>query len=767
MLVDLNNLPGYERQFNDYNLQVTDEADYQQPGVVTDSVLLIGTAIDGPVEFPVSVRRMAEAEDLFGGMVASNGLPNEMSLVRGLREVYAAGCRDIRLMRVGGSFATGELLGNTTTQTKTSHIREIVGQVGGSQETVIALTLPANSTLVPDGVAVRVNNEIQTFGYAINYATAEVTFQPGWFNAGDPVYISYAYDTEIATHDVANETLVKDTDKTYYLQHGPLVYGTLSVFVGGTEMPATSLDGSTVYWTYDEAANKITFVEVPAGTVTANYTYKELQRGSSYVTGKIGGATQTFTLTNTPLPDSVVLYANNQVVPKEAYTVNVTDKKIFLQPGYADALTTLEAEYNYSTTAQFAPSLSFRGMHPGVVYNGATITLDVPTDPVNATLTFQRPAGKGGQDMTFQLAQFATLGKLVDAINHDPRNTYIRVSTNAPDMPTGAMKAGNVVLSGGTDGPKPSDYDYKERMYELLTKAYELLMDYDVDIVVPLDVYADDSASGNRNFADQLANFCAAVSMANSETIGIIGVKPLADIDLNSIKAKADALCAPGANEHFLKDANGNFIYDDKGNKIDVGRFICVVAGPEAVVQNEQLGLYATPAASLLAGLVSMLPPHYGPLNKTVTGVMGLRYNYSLSQLNRLTGAQYVTLRTRPGSSSVIVTDAPTASNPASDYRRLTTMRVVAAAVGLVRLACEPFLGLPNSPANRGAMATAINSKLQAFKLAGAINDFKFQIFASTKDQLLGKALIDLTIYPALELTKINTTVTLRPPVNS
>ncbi|AOQ24709.1 hypothetical protein MTAT_20540 [Moorella thermoacetica] len=768
MVVDLSNLPGFERIYNDFNLQVNDEADYQpNTGVVTDGVLLIGTAVDGPVEFPVSVRRLTEAEDLFGGMVAPNGLPNEMSLIRGMRELYAAGCRDIRLMRIGGTFATGELLGQETVQTVVSHIRETIGQVSGSEETVITISLPANSFLVPDSVLVKVDNEPQTFGYTVDYSAAKVTFQPGWFNTGANVYIGYQYDTEIATHEVTNEPLVKDTATTFYLQHGPLVYGTLSVYVDGTEMPATSLDGLTVYWTYDEASNKITFVEAPSGAVTANYTYKELQRSSGYVTGKIGGSTQSFTLSYVPIADSVVLYANKSALPKTAYTVNATDKKVFLQPGYADMLATVEAEYNYSTTSSFIPKLEFRGIYPGAVYNGTMVTLEVPDEtPAKAVISFKKPAGKGGQDFSLYLANYPTLGKLVDAINNDQRNRYLRVSTNAPDMPAGLLKGATVVLAGGTDGPKPSDYDYKEKMYDLLSHAYELLMDYNAAFVVPLDVYADDPASGNRNFAEQLANFCAAVSMANSETLGIIGVKPVADISLETLKNKVDSLCASGSNQYFLKDANGDYIYDDKGNLIDVGRFISVVAGPEVVTQNEQIGLYATSPATFFAGLISMLPPHVGALNRTVTGALGLRFSYSLSQQNRLTAARYVTLRTRPGSSNVIVTDAPTAAVPDSDYRRLTTMRVVATAVGLVRLACEPFVGLPNSPENRGAMATAITSKLQGLQKEGAILDFKFQIFASTKDQLLGHALIDLTIYPALELTKISTTVTLRPPVN-
>lgn len=754
--LELTNLPGNRRVYRDYNLQVSEN---EAPGVLTDSVLLIGTAVDGPVNVPYQVRRLVDAENLFGKMVDKNGLPAEVSLVRGARELYAAGCRDVRLMRIGGAYAEAEITGEPVAQTDVAHIVETVGYAQAAPKTEISLPLPVGATLVYGSVAVRVDDYPQTTGFVVDYANQKVTFQEGWFKAGASVYISYRYEVEASRETVTGETPVKgDSDTVYYLLHGPIVEGTLKVYVDGVEV--------TTGWTYTASENKIEFATPPDGAVTVDYQYKVLEQVTAYTTGTLEGSAQVLTLSHKPLTESMVLYlyANNSVIPKEGYTVVVQEKKVVLYPGYAPPFAEIKAEYDYMETVEVTPTLTIRSVYPGSMYNEVKVSYSVDANGVG-TLSFIKPTSKPGQSFSAVVTDYATLGDLAQAVNKDPRNTYVRLSTNMPEASPVTLRPATVWLSGGSDGPKPSDYDYEQKMYELLEEAYELLRDYDVDFVVPLDVYADAPAPGGRNFAEQLAKFCAVASMTNSETIGIIGVRPLPDNAPATIKAKVDALCSPSVNEYYLKDDNGAYVYDDDGNKIDIGRFIVVVAGPEVVFQNEQLGVYAASPAAAFAGVVSALPAHYGVVGRPLQGVLNLRYTYSYSQINRLLGARYVTLHIKPGVAGVFVTDGLTAAAPGSDYRRLTTMRIVASAIQLIRYACEPYYGLPNTPENRGAMSTAIESVLKSMKEAGALSDYKFQIFASLTDQVLGRALIDLTLVPAFEIVHIKTTVTLRPAI--
>ena len=85
---------------------------------LTDSVLIIGPAVDGPVERPVRVNNVGDIESVFGPVTYSGQYPgpngetgatettsnyNGNALVKALREVQSGGAADIRLWRVGGT----------------------------------------------------------------------------------------------------------------------------------------------------------------------------------------------------------------------------------------------------------------------------------------------------------------------------------------------------------------------------------------------------------------------------------------------------------------------------------------------------------------------------------------------------------------------------------------------------------------------------------------------------------------------------------------
>lgn len=89
-------------------------------GPITDTVLVIGTAPDGPTGEPVRINT-AHAEILFGPLLyntyykpyVSNGPTsgdyNGNTLLKGLNEVALGGCSNILLMRVGGTYASSAI----------------------------------------------------------------------------------------------------------------------------------------------------------------------------------------------------------------------------------------------------------------------------------------------------------------------------------------------------------------------------------------------------------------------------------------------------------------------------------------------------------------------------------------------------------------------------------------------------------------------------------------------------------------------------------
>jgi hypothetical protein len=107
------------------------------------SVLIIGTAADGPLYEPVAVRSVADAKEIFGDFGGG-------TLIRGIEEVYltAGGPVDIRGLRLGGGKKAKLTIAETTAT---------AGTLSAEQETGYAILLEA---IVPGDIYNRV-----TIGY--------------------------------------------------------------------------------------------------------------------------------------------------------------------------------------------------------------------------------------------------------------------------------------------------------------------------------------------------------------------------------------------------------------------------------------------------------------------------------------------------------------------------------------------------------------------------------------------------------------------------
>ena len=118
---DVSKIPGLLVEFKDGGLA------YRQDTTVipsTRSVLLLGTAIDGPVMNPVAVDG-STAEAIFGKGIDGSGKPNGATLPEAFNQLYKAGCRDIRMMRVSGKAPTATITAhNTGVTTETLKVQE-------------------------------------------------------------------------------------------------------------------------------------------------------------------------------------------------------------------------------------------------------------------------------------------------------------------------------------------------------------------------------------------------------------------------------------------------------------------------------------------------------------------------------------------------------------------------------------------------------------------------------------------------------------------
>ena len=121
-------LPAHLVQYKDGGLQLTREEATQSES--TGSILILGTATDGPVGEPVKVD--SQTYELFGKSVNDDGVPNGATLTTAFEEAYKFGCRDTRLMRISGAPATASIKGPERVINVIKYVEQFLGTGQGN-----------------------------------------------------------------------------------------------------------------------------------------------------------------------------------------------------------------------------------------------------------------------------------------------------------------------------------------------------------------------------------------------------------------------------------------------------------------------------------------------------------------------------------------------------------------------------------------------------------------------------------------------------------
>jgi len=689
-------LPGVLAEFKDGGLVLRNDPNPPQ----TQSIVFLGTAVDGPVGEPVAVDA-ATVETVFGRAVNPNGTSNGSTLVKAFEQAYTAGCRDIRLVRISGDKATSSIKASSISFTTEKSNSEILGSAPGNDADTF--TLSSNE--------IQVNSvQIQADRIIVSSNSYEVT------NGDD--------DTSTKAVVAIDANSVKSNSKVY------ITY--------------TKTDGTAVTDSFDANGSNAEYAIEYIPAINEDNDY------------------------------SIELYANGVIVNSEAFEIDATDEeapKFVLKPGYVDLNSILEISYTYTNTASEDSVIEFESVYAGSVYNETTVAVQeiVNTSSVviGKKVVITKPTSKQNTSvneapMEFSSLDYPTFDLLKNAINNNALNNVVvaKVNTRYSDVETSDLTIqAATALTGGADSTRLT----KEQAYTALQKAYENLENYSVDFVVPVGVYADSVLAGKyKSFAYQLSLACAVMTYRNKTTLGVIGMTPVEDTSLATIKTKVNDSLSKGL-DFFMRDKAGNELKDSDGNRIDLGRYISVLAGPDVLFGSNRFGIYSDSAASVYAAMLTTMRAQSATTNKRVPGILGLRYNLSSSQLDQLTNARYVTLKTKNNGAEVVVVDGVTAAQGTSDYRRLSTMRIVKDVVDQVREVADPFIGEPNEVAQRNALSAAIEKRLGVLREQGEIMNYTFNIIATPQMQLVGQAQVELTIVPAMELRQITTVISLRP----
>lgn len=369
------------------------------------------------------------------------------------------------------------------------------------------------------------------------------------------------------------------------------------------------------------------------------------------------------------------------------------------------------------------------------------------------------------------------------------------------------------VLSDGSGVRYSEDTITPSQRFSLMTRAYELLLNHDVDIILacgsPIDMTGLASA---ESFGYQMANFCYQATKEYNACVGVLGVQPptqavagtgipslavqdahvtalrafntgtggLLGIDFGVYDGITD-VSADGVPDKFAFWATtdeviptgsppasaSNIRKDAKKNPIDIGAYISVVAN-WVRYRNESgsrlypdRGYYNGPGDGVYAGMMSILPPEESTTNQIVSGCEPLR-DYSPRQVNRLSGARFVSFWTQPHG-FVVASGMTGAYNISETYRsdfvRLTTVQITHEVISAVRVVASPFIGKPNNTTNRSALEAAIDEGLGKLQERGALEGFRFSLVSTPTMRVLGQIIVDLTIVPAFEIQEIRVRV--------
>jgi hypothetical protein len=207
----------------------------------------------------------------------------------------------------------------------------------------------------------------------------------------------------------------------------------------------------------------------------------------------------------------------------------------------------------------------------------------------------------------------------------------------------------------------------------------------------------------------------------------------------------------------------GNVKLDDNSKKIDLGKYLCAVAIFGRVTDdiNPRKPAYITNAAAIVAGMLPLVSPVDSLINMRVPGLT-IDYRLETKTVDVACGLGLIVAKNEAG--LAVIADSPTFACESSDYKRLTTVRIVGKIAEELRAAAKPYIGKGMSAPKRAAFESAIGEVLKA-NLAGepiqTITNGSFKVEQSAADRVVGKMKVSVTIVPVFELRQVTFSVNL------
>lgn len=733
---------------------------------LTKKIILLGTAVDGPLFELVDLRNNVQlAESIFGNYI-TDGRRNGSTLMKYFKYYVDAGCNNISVMKITGKPSSFTLSGEASVVKEKRKNEEVIGNNTGNDETEFKLS---NKNLVKDCTVLNVKGKIIPGGFNVNESQGIITLNKGVADANAPVSIDYKYYKVINYEETKNLT-----NSSFELEYEPS--GDLSIKIDNKDIAIDKIK-------FDQLDKKRVIISGVNGDEEVSVKYSAItseeisltENGTPdnpFITKDL--APQVLKLSKTPITNTVHVYANDiEITAADAFTVDYVTKEISIKKKYSNINAKLSVSYLYEVIDNVTKELTLESYFASDIYNRTKVDfediLNEDGNVIGKSLKITKPEEKrvrGEEPYVYSSLQYKDLGELVDAINSDERQIY-KASTNDESAKLESLNNISAYFTGGDKCTNPTKKELYEALsgvrdkdgYMISQGAYQLLEGQDAEAIVPLGVYLDDDLEGKfESFSYELALACAALSHRSKTILGCINTKPCKDTSMLGVKKYIEYLKSQ-KKLYLVRDTNGKIYTDEKNEPIDIGKFLISATGEEIETRDQVGKLYIEPIHEMVAKL-SIIP---SSISLTNINVKAQKYRFKIptSIKDDIAGNGFCVIGVGESGRYQIL-NAVTSSLPNSKYKQISTMRSMKEYLNRIRKVSAPFLGGPPSQENTNSLASSISKEIGLMKKEGLIKDASFQLLISKITPTLSEARIESDLIAPEELRKITHSATLK-----
>ena len=489
------NLPAHLVQFKDGGLTSIESPTEDRGG---KSLLLLGTAFDGPIMEPVQVDATT-VDRVFGKEVDELGISNGATLTKYAKQALKCGFHDVRCMRVTGTNASVKIVksvvvseheeaeqqdfsslfvGNSESEYTLAHtpvaVSSFVSLVDGIEKSPTYVYLGSGQVKFDQYIARQYADVEISYDY-FDVSEKEFNFTVQEDEENNHLYVQYdgtglTFDDGESIYTTEKETATEYVNDAYHTQSNP------AAFIVGA-----AIEGETMTYNKDEITGELGLFEsiafgennafiaiLPEGTSiavgdTIKLTFLVAKRISETENYELGGSydgvgvpvTKTITADSfsiegkTAGTDYDIDLANNQIV--------------FYKAGrwpQANNNTKIIGTYTTTISETREDSFTVNSRYGGSAYNGATVEFSKNGDGTTK-VTFTKPVAKivSSEDLPFYYntalageAGLINVGQLREQLANYSLNTMFDIVTDDDTLEIASFPTGVYTLTGGTDG---------------------------------------------------------------------------------------------------------------------------------------------------------------------------------------------------------------------------------------------------------------------------------------------------------------------------